>query len=55
MTQLRWQCRRGMRELDELLLAQQEGLFTDDEIREARARLRAFREMEAEAGDPSVA
>lgn len=32
---------------EELLLAQQEGLFTDVEMREARQRLRAFRESAA--------
>lgn len=36
-------------QVDELLLAQKEGLFTDDEIREARARLRAFHESRAES------
>ena len=41
-------------QLRELLVAQQEGLFTDEEIREARARLRAFREIEA-SRDPSAA
>lgn len=41
-------------QLRELLLTQQEGLFTDNEIREARARLRAFREMDA-SRDSSVA
>ena len=34
---------------EELLLAQQEGLFTDDEMREARERLRAFRQATANA------
>ena len=36
-------------QLQELLLAQQQGLFTDVEIREARMRLRAYREFEASA------
>lgn len=36
-------------ELRELLLAQQQGLFTDEEIREARGRIKAFRELEASA------
>ncbi len=34
---------------EELLLAQQEGLFTDDEMREARERLRVFRQATAKA------
>lgn len=34
-------------ELEELLVAQQQGLFTDEEIREARSRIRAFRELES--------
>ncbi len=34
-------------QLEELLLAQQEGLFTDAEMREARRRLREFRENAA--------
>lgn len=33
-------------EVKELLLAQQQGLFTDAEIQEARARIRGFREVE---------
>lgn len=36
-------------ELEGLLLAQQQGLFTDEEIREARGRIKAFRELEATA------
>lgn len=36
-------------QLQELLVAQRKGLFTDDEIREARRRLRAYREMEADS------
>ena len=34
---------------EELLLAQQEGLFTDHEMREARERLREFRQATARA------
>ncbi len=34
---------------EELLLAQQEGLFTEDEMRQARERLREFRESTARA------
>lgn len=34
---------------EELLLAQQEGLFTDEEMREARERLQAFRTAAAQA------
>jgi hypothetical protein len=37
-------------QLDELLEAQQDGLFTDAEIREARQRLEAFRRTHAPAG-----
>lgn len=36
-------------EREELLLAQQEGLFTEQEMREARERLREFRESTAKA------
>lgn len=36
-------------ELGDLLLAQQQGLFTDEEIREARSRIKSFRELEAAA------
>ncbi len=34
---------------EELLLAQQEGLFTDEEMRDARERLREFRQTTAQA------
>ena len=34
---------------EELLLAQQEGLFTDEEMRDARERLRDFRQTTAQA------
>lgn len=34
-------------QLETLLRAQQEGLFTDEEIQEARKRLRSFRQMES--------
>lgn len=40
-------------ELEELLVAQQQGLFTDEEIREGRARIRAFRELEANSTQPT--
>ncbi len=36
-------------ELEELLVAQQQGLFTDEEIRQARGRIKSFRELEAAA------
>ena len=35
--------------LEELLLAQQEGLFTDEEMRDARQRLQEFRQSTAAA------
>lgn len=34
-------------ELEELLVAQQQGLFTDEEIQEARTRIRGFRALES--------
>lgn len=37
-------------QLEELLLAQQEGLFTDEEIQEARRRLRAYRHSGVASG-----
>ena len=38
-------------QVEELLVAQKDGLFTDHEIHEARVRLRNFRESEVASGD----
>jgi hypothetical protein len=38
-------------QVEELLVAQKGGLFTDEEIHEARVRLRTFRELEGTADD----